>query len=208
MKKQLEKKKIKRSKKLWEQLQPSVMCCLLGLCFSKQSLCLPCPRLMTHHLAFCNAFRLFSSQSFFLFYFILIRKSFFCLLLLFVYLLDVAIVWMCFYLREDTKLMSEMRAGCKLDLGILYFFAYWIFCLTSRLIILVFAYVTIPPNYPITTASLFAITKGCLATVFFSVFQRQISLCSFGIILMQLVSSEIHMQWWNLLPGKTSAFNH
>lgn len=122
MKKQLEKKKTKQSKKLWEQLQPSVMCRLLGLCFSKQSLCLPRPRLMTHHLAFCNAFRLFSSQSFFYFYFVLIRKSFFCLLLLFVYLLDVAIVWMCIYLREDTKLMSEMKAGCKLDLGILYFF--------------------------------------------------------------------------------------
>lgn len=63
------KRKKRNSLKLWEQLQPSVMCRLLGLCFSKQTLCLPRPRLMTHHLAFCNAFRLCLISKFFLFLF-------------------------------------------------------------------------------------------------------------------------------------------
>lgn len=104
-----------------------------------------------------------------------------------------------------------MKAGCKLDLGILYCFAYWIFCLTSSLIILVFTYVTIPPNYPPKNSFTIRHYKRLPCNSFFfsisKFHQRQISPCSFGIILMQIVSSEIHMQWWNLLPGKQQEKN-
>lgn len=54
--------------------------------------------------------------------------------------------------------------------------------------------------------------KVALQQFFFSVFQNFIKdkflRVLFGIILMQIVSSEIHMQWWNLLPGHSQNLQH